>query len=234
MGQAHQSVWGWEGRRPHYSGRLLTVAALSLVGAAAVLAAVSQLFGWPAAALLNVLLLGAAFTWGRRQGARALKSVGAVRIQAKDEPRLRRLTEGLAADLGIAPPTLWLTDSVGANALVCDSRGAALAVSRALLQTYTRTELEAVVAHCLVRIAAGDHLRSVADVLLGPLGRRLGACAASGWDLPAAAVTRYPPALASAIDKAEPQTGRLAPLWFVSEGDERCDPRRRIDALLDL
>jgi hypothetical protein len=53
-------------------------------------------------------------------------------------------------------------------------------------------------------------------------------------DLQAAAVTRYPPALATAISRAVPRRGRGAAFWFVAEDGAHVPPAERATALVDL
>jgi hypothetical protein len=69
---------------------------------------------------------------------------------------------------------------------------------------------------------------------LGPFGRASIESVGSGDDVAAAAVTRYPPALASAIEKADPRGGKCGPLWFVPDKPLGRTPAERVDALGDL
>jgi hypothetical protein len=127
-------------------------------------------------------------------------------------------------------PRLYVSDAAGANAFVVPG---AIVVTDQLVAGYARTELEAVVAHCLVRLRDGG------------LGWGMASAAAGGvagvvprvdprLDARAAAVTRYPPALASAIRKAAPARGRTAQLWFVANGPSHAPAEERASELLDL
>ena len=118
--------------------------------------------------------------------------------------------------------------------MVCRARGDALAVTRALLEGFTRTELEAVVSHCLVRLNSVDLDRASLSVALGPLGSGSIPTVGDRDDVAAAAVTRYPPALAAAIEKAEPRSGRYAAFWFVASGRSHRSASERAAALRDL
>ena len=194
-------------------------------------------------------------------GAWVLRSIGAQKMEVGQGPRLANLATGLARDLDIEAPRLYLTSSGGPNALVVRASGSALAMATPMLELYTRTELEAVVAHCLVRLR--DHRRmrrtevSVALALparslrgfsaRSPLGfsarSPLGPSASPAGgslgppgledDLATVAVTGYPPGLASAISKAEPARGRFAPLWFVSDSSQ-LSPERRVAELSNI
>ena len=168
------------------------------------------------------------------QGARALRSLSAQRVGPGEEARLRNLAHGLARDAGVTPPSLWLIPDGGANALVCWHASAVAAVTTGLVESYSRTELEAVVAHCLARIVRGDARRACVAVALGPLGRALAPCVGCEDDLRAAAITRYPPALAEAIRKASSRGGRLAPMWFVADAPSHRPVEERIEQLRDL
>lgn len=155
----------------------------------------------------------------RRQGSFGLEA--ARPLEAAGAPRFRNVAAGLAGELGVAEPSLWLIEEGGPNARVGWDGGPAIAVTASLLESYTRTELEAVVAHCLVRLAPGHP-------------RRLASPAGPDDDLRAAAVTRYPPALASAIRKAEPRGGWSARLWFVGETPGEVTPEERALSVADL
>lgn len=186
----------------------------------------------------------------RLLGAWVIRSVGAQALEDGREPRLANLAAGLARDLDAEPPQLYLVASGGPNALVVRSSGSAVAITQSLLEVYTRTELEAVIAHCLVRLRDRRRMRRMGlAVALGrparpPLGRparpfrspALGNPEPVGLedDLAAVSVTGYPPALASAILKAEPASGRFAPLWFVGTDPSRPAPERRVAELSDL
>jgi hypothetical protein len=150
------------------------------------------------------------------------------------DPRALNLITGLSRDLEIEPPPAYVVDAPGINALVFWHRGhACLGLTATAVSDLPRTELEAVIAHCLGRLdhAAGGLHRSELR-----LGGTFGACGSGpqqGDDATAAAITRYPPAVASAIRKAEPVSGRFGYLWFVPEGSG-ADREVRIAALSDL
>ncbi len=196
-------------------------------------------------------MTGAAGAPSRMWGTWVLRSVGARALEGGREPRLANLATGLARDLDTEAPRLYLISSGGPNALVVRASGSALAMATPMLERYTRTELEAVVAHCLVRLRDRRRMRrrevSVALALhaRSPLGlsarSRLGSPAGGSLgppgledDLATVSLTGYPPGLASAISKAEPARGRFAPLWFVSEAPWQLPPERRVAELSDI
>jgi hypothetical protein len=186
--------------------------------------------GWCAAAAAAVAL--GLWGWVRLQGRLVLRSLDAVRLRPEQAARLFNIAEGLADRTGGHVPAMWLIPGDGPNALVCWAGGPALAVSQSLLVGYTRTELEAVLAHCFVRLR---HSAALSEALaLGRLGITVKAPEGPSADAAAAALTRYPPALASAVTKAEARPDRFAPLWFVSGGPAEADPRTRAEMLLDL
>ncbi len=178
----------------------------------------------------------------RLLGAWVLRSVGAQALEDGREPRFSNLAAGLARDLDAEPPRLWVIPSGGPNALVVRSSGSAVALTQSLLEVYTRTELEAVVAHCLVRLRDRRRMsRMGLAVALGRPARSFRSPTPSSLepvgledDLAAVSVTGYPPALASAISKAEPASGRFGSLWFVGGAPSQLAPERRVAELADL
>jgi hypothetical protein len=176
-------------------------------------------------ACLVVIALQAAWALGQRR----LLLAGTVPALADEHPRLANLASGLAGDLGMSAPRLRVSPKAGANAFVVPG---VLVVTTDLLSSYTRTELEAVVAHCLVRLRAGGLGWAVGAAATGL--RTAAPRVDAGVDARAAAVTRYPPALASAIRKASPARGRAAPLWFVADAASHSPAEERAGALLDL
>lgn len=155
----------------------------------------------------------------RAAARRALKDSGARPIVGEEQPRLRNIADGIAERLAVGPVDLFVIESGGPNALCCKLERPTIAATTSLLETYARTEVEAVVAHCLVRHRSAGHR-----------GVRVG----FADDVRAAALTRYPPALAAAIEKADPYRGRFAPFYLVAEGPSHVPAADRVTALLDL
>lgn len=164
----------------------------------------------------------------------ALRRAGASRIPADSQPRFTSLVVGLAGDLGIRLPNLWMYEDGGPNALVCRVGGGAIVVSRTAISELTRTELEALVAHCLIRLANGGTLGATIACLGHIVAVRLGAIVNIMDDARSAALTRYPPALVSALEKSDPAAGRFGPYYFVATGPSHAPVADRIAALSDL
>jgi hypothetical protein len=209
-----------------------------LVGAAALGVLVPGALAWwlggPAAgasaALLCAVALGA---WVAVQPRRAIRARSPVALGSEEAPRLLNVAAGLSADLGIPPPKVWIVEGDGANAVVGRLGHSSVGVTRALLDLYTRTELEAVVAHCLLRLRRPALRREALVAALGPLGRLLCPVVDAQLDAAVAAVTRYPPALAGAIRKATPARGG-APFLFVAPRPWHDDPEHRAVQVADL
>lgn len=229
--------WGVQPDRPRGAGHFVQRAIVLLVFVALAVALTVVLgpsWGFVPIFIITLGIGVASFWWVNNQGLLALRSVRAVRCDADQEPRVWNIANGLAQDLGLKSPSLYVIPEGGSNALVCIARGPALAFTNDLLSGYTRTELEAVVAHGLVRIASGSIERTTLSVALGPLGTKSFPPVGRADDVQACAVTKFPPALASAVEKAEPRSGRFAAFWFVANGGGHRDPRERVAAIGEL
>ena len=165
--------------------------------------------------LLERVALPAVKTRARR----ALREVSARPVEPGDHPRATNIVAGLAPRVGGGPAELWVYEGDGPNALTCRLDRIVIATARSLLESYTRTEIEAVIAHCLVRSRTA-----------GRKGVRIG----YADDVRAAALTRYPPALAAALRKAQPYQGKFASFYMVAEGPTHRPVEERALALLDL
>lgn len=186
---------------------------------------------WVGLAVAAVLAVGW-ILWAFTRGRAALRAIGAEPLEPESEPRLENLVAGAASDLGTEIPRLWVIPHDRINALVAWSRGGDLAVTEGALRNLPRTELEAVVAHCMVRIASGEARRATFALALGDFGRSL-VRVGLALDVRAAALTRYPPALAAALRRCEPIDG-FRPLWLVADGPTHAGREDRAEALLDL
>jgi hypothetical protein len=169
----------------------------------------------PRPGLLERLSLSSA----KRLTRMALKEADARPVAGSEQPRLHNIAAGLAERLGLGPVDIYVISGGGPNALAGRTERPCVAVTKSLLETYARTELEAVVAHCLVR-----HREA------GRKGVRVG----YSDDVRAVALTRYPPALAAALRKAKPNRGRFASSYMVADGPSHRDTPGRIEALADL
>jgi hypothetical protein len=177
-----------------------------------------------------VFALVFASLWWRTEN-RLVRRLGARPL---DDPRFTNIVEGLAQRYGMAVPKLFVIDEGGPNAFVLHKGGGSVFVTNELLESYTRTEQEAVAAHCLTRLHSGHWFFSYLAALLGRTGSRFAPQVGFEDDVQAAAMTRYPPALASAIRKAKPIENSSAPLWFVAHSPSHRAPSERISALQDL
>jgi hypothetical protein len=231
---ARASAWGIPAPAPA-GGRCKTVAALALAGPVVVVGAVGFIF-WRLAGLAPAALaLGVAFLI-LRTGAASL--VDSLAPKPVEDPRLLNIVAGLSEDLAIEAPPVFVVEGEGVNALIFRRGGrTAIGVTEAARRGLTRTELEAVVAHCLVR---SDPATGRLDGTSLALGGTFGACAPQVSELDdarAVAITRYPPALAKAIEKATPASGRFAYLWFVAEASSQpsgASRSARLEALASL
>jgi hypothetical protein len=163
-----------------------------------------------------------------------LRREKAVRVKPGTSPRLENIVQGLAHNTKLPAPEVWLIHDEAPNALVCFTRRPAIAVTSGLVDGYTRTDLEAVVAHCFVRLAATATPLARTMLALSTISPAFGVPVGDVDDVRAAAVTRYPPALASAVTKASPRSGRGASFWFVADDAMHVPPVQRAAALLDL
>jgi hypothetical protein len=225
--------WGAGPRASHSPGAGVTVAAIA---AAAVLVPGGLAWLWgglAAGALVACLCAVLVAGWIALQPRRALGARAPVALDSEVAPRLSNVVAGLSGDLGVPAPRLWMVAGEGANAVVGRRGGPAVGFTRPLLESYTRTELEAVAAHCLVRLGRVGLRREAVAAALGPLGGRLGPLVDAREDATVAAITRYPPALASAIRKAAPSSIG-APFLFVAPPPWHDDPEQRARAVADL
>ena len=229
--------WGVQPERPTGMGHHMQRALVLLIFIAlafGITFILGPIWGFAPVFIINLGIGLAAFWWVNNQGLLALRSAKAVRCTREQQPRLWNIASGLASDMRTKVPHLLVIEEGGPNALACMARGPALAVTKSLLDDYTRTELEAVVAHGLVRLASGTIDRAMLSVALGPLGTKSLPPVGGADDVHACAITRYPPALANAVEKAEPRSGRFAAFWFVGEGGGHRDQAERVLAIRDL
>src|SRR5688500_8266147 len=167
--------WGVQPQRPKGVGHHVqrAVVLLIFIGLAFALTFVlGPIWGFAPVFMMNLGIGLAALWWANNQGLLVLRSSRAARCTAEQEPRLWNIAQGLAKELRMKPPALYVIDEGGPNAMACLARGPALAFTRSLLDDYTRTELEAVVAHGLVRLSSGSVDRTMLSVALGPLGTK--------------------------------------------------------------
>jgi heat shock protein HtpX len=215
--------------------KLTLVPVAVLAGAVVGLGAVAAVAAGVPLLVLVVIAIGVGIQLGltaqiRKQApAAALAATGSHPVGEADEPRLHNLVEGLCVGVGLEPPRLRIVEDAAPNALAIARAAddADLIVTRGLIDTLSLVELEAVLAHELARIRRGEAIvGATAGLVLrhglyGPIARIVvgrGEPIDSWSDLAAVEITRYPPALASALAKlAEhpaPPVSPVAHLWI--------------------
>ena len=221
---------GAPGLRDRTRPGIAIVAGIAVVGAV-----IAWLVLGPIGVAAFAALFSGAIVWTVSNSGRGmLRREKALRLVPGSSPRLENVVEGLAQTTKLPAPEVWLIEDEAPNALVCFTRRPAIAVTSGLVESYTRTELEAVIAHCFVRLAATATPLQRTMLALSAISSAFGVPVGDVDDVRAAAVTRYPPALASAVTKASPRTGRGASFWFVADDAMHVPPAERSKALLDL
>lgn len=202
-------------------------------------------------AVFAVLALALA-AWVRWFGdRRVLTLVGGRDADPRRDARLCNLVEGLSTGAGVRQPRLRIVDTGGLNALAAGigPSAALLAVTSGLLAELDRIELEAVLAEELVMLRRSATVPATVLVATFGLGRSL--AIAGDHDLSAdqgaISLTRYPPALAAALEKIEAkgaavpgQPSYMAHLWLADpsesgkQGRGRLPLADRVEALREL
>jgi heat shock protein HtpX len=202
--------------------------------------------------IVGVVLAGGLGAWARLGGDRRVRSlIDGREADPRREARLCNLVEGLSISAGVRQPQLRVIDSPGLNVLAAGTSPArgVIAATTGLLAELNRVELEAVLAEQLVRLRHGETLPGTVLAATFGIGRSraitsdMDALADQG----AVALTRYPPALAAALEKMDAkgtQVGGipevLSPLWMADPtgatplGRGRLPLRERIEALREL
>jgi hypothetical protein len=225
--------WGLADR-PGRSGRLRIAALWTAIPLAAALVT-TLAFSWQVGLLVVPVAVVVVSAGPFLRLKRLAQRFDGVTVAPGSEPRLENLVSGLSGDHGLVLPRTVVLESAPPNACVWRPLvgSPVLAISRSYLEVLSRTELEGVVAHCLVRLDSSDARAATMADLLSAVGARVAPKVGFSDDIRAAALTRYPPGLSSAIRKAGP-TGRSAPLWFVADGPTHRAATERIDELADL
>lgn len=208
--------------------------------------------GWATGIVMFVLVGAGLAAWARLGGNLVVASRLRGRLPDPHlDARLCNLVEGLCAGAGVRQPRLVVVDSPGLNALAAGTSAGKglLAVTSGLLAELSRIEMEAVLAEQLWLIRYDEVVPLT--VLASTMG--LGRSLAVGEDRDAAAdqgavsLTRYPPALAAALEKIEAkgavvagQPGYMAQLWLADPRPSappnkgRLPLSERIEALREL
>lgn len=203
-------------------------AAFLAVLVAVLLAVLTPLPWYAAAALAAVLAAGTMWWWCRSTPGRALKALAAQPADEVRHARYVNLVEGLCLSFGVERPSLHVIadDALNAGSLAGPG-GAHLFVTDGLLRHLDRVQLEGALAHELAHIRSGDAAEATLGVavvgypllggrgpvgrLLRPVGDALEPARQALWrwslgcerelvaDQVAVGVTRYPPGLYAAL-----------------------------------
>jgi heat shock protein HtpX len=211
------------------------------------------LVGGPIVAVVVLVVVAAAVAawawWGAER--RIGSMLGARPATPAGEARLLNLVEGLSLTAGLRRPTSMIIEDPGLNFVVYGRRPqtAALGVTSGLLSELTLIELEGIVAWGLVQVRRMVTLPATIAAGAFGIGARFAVSPARDGeaDLAAVALTRYPPGLASALEKMEAKgttvaSARvaLAPLWAADPrpgspgGRGRLPLSERVEALREL
>ncbi len=175
---------------------------------------VGSLIGVPltVAVVIGVVVgVGMAAVVTRRAEGMLRRTIGARPARAGEFPRLHNTVDGLCLTHGIGRPDVFVLDSSAGNALAMAGRdGASIVLTTGAADRLTLVELEALVAHLLVRCADGGLRGETTAVALGrfpSLGRGGFGRSASGTgpdrmvrtDFDGADLTRFPPGMQEAL-----------------------------------
>jgi heat shock protein HtpX len=233
--------------------RATVLVALFAAFPAIVLGVIALVVAGPVAGAVVLVVVGVALAaWARLGGdRRVIAALGGREADPVGDARLCNLAEGLSISAGLRQPRLRVIDSPGLNAMAAGTRAdrAIVGVTSGLLAELDRIELEAVLAEELIQIR--HHETAPATVVAATFG--IGRVIAMGADRDveadqaAVALTRYPPALAAALEKLEAkgtgvpgQPASLAHLWLAdprpgaAPGRGRLPLPERIEALREL
>jgi heat shock protein HtpX len=233
--------------------RATVLVALFAAFPAIVVGAITLVVAGPVVGLVVLVVVGVGLAaWARLGGdRRVLAAVGGREADPVDDARLCNLAEGLSISAGLRQPRLRVIDSPGLNAVAAGIRPdrAIVGVTSGLLTELDRIELEAVLAEELIQIRHHETTPATVVAATFGLGRviAVGADRDADADQAAVALTRYPPALASALEKLEAkgtdvpgQPASLAHLWLADPrpgappARGRLPLRERIEALREL
>lgn len=208
-------------------GRPLPVAPLIPVVALAALA--GSTLGPVAGAMAGLLALLVVVALAMAVPGGTLRRERAARVSEEEAPRLHNLIGGLSRDMNLPMPELWVAPGPP-NACALHLTKPMLCFRRELIDSFTRTELEAVGSFLLVALTTGAARRETLPSWAVPKG---GPIDHFTLDVYAASVTRYPPALASALQRCHPAPP-AAGVWLAGGDADNDEVETRAGALLDL
>jgi heat shock protein HtpX len=141
---------------------------LLIIGAFVLLAAIGWALGVifiessPVVGLVVALVIALVMSIGSyRYGDRVvLASTRAKEVTSQEEPRLHNVVEGLSIAAGIPKPRVYVVPEQAPNAFATgrDPEHSSIAVTRGLLDTMNRVELEGVIGHELAHVVDRDIL----------------------------------------------------------------------------
>ena len=136
---------------------VLAILLLGAVGYAVGLLTQSGVVGLVIALIVAVGLSAASYLYGDRV---VLASTRAKEITKEEAPRLHNLVEGLAIAAGVPKPRVWIVPEAAPNAFATgrDPEHSHIAVTRGLLETMNRVELEGVLGHEMAHVVDRDIL----------------------------------------------------------------------------
>lgn len=235
------------------TGRATQAAAVFAAVPAVVIGVILGLsVSWIAGLVVSVVVAAGLGAWARFGGERLVRRrLNGRPADPRADARLCNLVEGLCTGAGVRQPEVLVVDSPGLNVLAAGTSASAalLAVTSGLVAELDRIELEAVLAEALWTIRYDEIVPGTVLAATFGLTSRLvlDPDQDSKADQGAIALTRYPPALASALQKIEAkgatvpgQPGYLAHLWLADPrsvspgGTGRMPLAERIEALREL
>jgi heat shock protein HtpX len=139
---------------------------LLILGAVLLLGAVGYALGWiwatgPVGAVVALVIAAVMSIGSYRYGDRiVLASTRAKEVSPEEEPRLHNIVEGLAIAAGVPKPRVYVVPEQAPNAFATgrDPAHSSIAVTRGLLDTMNRVELEGVIAHEMSHVVDRDIL----------------------------------------------------------------------------
>jgi len=212
------------------SARVARITAGFAAPPAVLLGIIAWVAGGVLTSVIVFLVIAAALTWwalmaGDRRVAGVLSTLGGRDADPVRDARISNLAEGLSINAGLRQPRLVVVEAAGLNVLAAGTSAskAVVAVTSGLLAELDRIELEAVLAEALCQIRRGDTVAPTVSAATFGLGRRQAVASDRDAlaDQAAVTLTRYPPALASALEKLEAkgwevpgQPAYMASLWL--------------------
>lgn len=179
----------------------------------AVIVGILLWFVHPIAAILGLIVIAAgwlAFTSTRLKNPAATIVAGLPTqiVRREDQPRLWNLVDGLCITSGVPQPEIRMLAQPTLNALVVvDNNETIVVITQGIVDSLDRIELEAVLAHLLMRVKDGSaEYYTMVLRLHGASSRTerlLDATFGTHWslrhDLAAVSLTKYPPGMIGAL-----------------------------------